>query len=586
MSKVSRRARRKQGETGALQILEEAFHLVRSLELGHFWTLYLGVVPYALGFLYFAADMSRSSFAERDAAFAALVMVALYFWMRYCQAKFCAGLWGVLNPARVRVSIGRLERFGSIVALFLLHAFHLPLLVVGSFFVLPLGWIMAAQQNVNVLALTHDHEGRPLRSIFSKSVQYSHYQWAQNHGLLIVLFFVSVFTWVNLVATCILVPGLGKSIFGIETIFSLSPKAAVMNTTFLLGSFLLLHMAITPLMSAAYVLRCFYAESRETGADLLSRLASSRERRSRELEKEKGGSPGMIVLLVLVIGFCADGARAEEKSKVQSAEESSRVEELRSAIAGTLEQKQYQWQFSRRVVETESEEQETWLGQRIEEIAQSARKILAAVEEWFEAALKRMMEREMPDGDLNNEESFRFFKELSSTASLVLMVLILGLLIWLSMALYRKHRQDEKPVDGSEGVSGLIDLTSEDIVASQLQEDEWLRLAREQIERGEERLAVRALFLATLAHLGEKGLLKIARFKSNRDYRGELGVRARNLRDLRIAFDENTSLFERVWYGLHSIGEGSVDFYLRNHETISRETGKAGRGVIPAIEAK
>lgn len=586
MSKVIRRARRKQGETGALQILEEAFHLVRSLELRHFWTFYSGAVPYALGFLYFAADMSRSSFAERDAAFAALVMVVLYFWKRYCQAKFCAGLWDVLNPVRVRSSIGPLERFGSIVALFLLHAFHVPLLVIGFFFVLPLGWILAAQQNVNVLALTHDHGGRPFRSIFGKSLLYSHHQWAQNHALLIVLFFVSVFTWVNLVATCILVPGLGKSLFGIETIFSLTPRAAVMNTTFLLGSFLLLQMAITPLMNAAYVLRCFYAEARETGADLLSRLATSRERRIRELEKEKGGVPGFVVLLVLVIGFCVDGARAEEKSELQSAGENARVEQLRRSIAETLEQKQYQWQFSRRVVETENEEQDTWLGRRIEEIAQSARKILAAVEDWFEAALKRMMEREMPDGDFNNEKSFKFFKEISSTASLVLMALILGLLIWLSMALYRKHRQDEKPVDSSEGVSGLIDLTSEDIVASQLQEEEWLRLAREQIERGEQRLAVRALFLATLAHLGEKGLLKIARFKSNRDYRGELGIRAKNLDTLRIAFDENLTLFERVWYGLHSIGQGSVDFYLRNHETISRETRKAGRGAIPAIEAK
>lgn len=585
MSKVSRRVRKKRSETGALQILEEAFHLVRSLEVRHFWIFYLGAVPFALGFLYFTADMSRSSLAERDAAFAALVMVALYFWMRYCQAKFCAGLWEALNPGNERRS-GRSGQFGSLAALWFLHAFHVPLLVVGFFFVIPLGWILAAQQNFTVLALTRDHEGRPFRSILGKSVQYSHYEWAQNHGLLIILFFVSLFTWVNIIATCVLVPGFGKSLFGIESVFSLSPAAAIMNTTFLLGSFLLLQMVIAPLMHAAYVLRCFYAESRLTGADLLSRLASSRQKRQLDLTKERGRFAKSVLIVILVTGLGVEGALTQEGTQEGKGGENERVEQFRQSIAETLEQKQYQWQFSRRVVEADTGEEETWIGRRMGEIAESARKILAAVEDWIEKAIKRMMERGRQDSNLDNEQSFKFFKELSSTASLVLVVVILGLLIWLAAVLYRKHRTDEKITDADEGISGVIDLTSEDIVASQLQEEEWLKLAREQIERGEERLAVRALFLATLAHLGEKGLLKIARFKSNRDYRGELGIRARGLNTLRLAFDENTTLFERVWYGLHSIGEGSVDFYLKNHETISRETGKAGRSALPVSEAR
>jgi hypothetical protein len=111
-----------------------------------------------------------------------------------------------------------------------------------------------------------------------------------------------------------------------------------------------------------------------------------------------------------------------------------------------------------------------------------------------------------------------------------------------------------------------------------LQEDEWLRLAREQIEKGEERLAIRALFLATLALLGERNLLKIARFKSNRDYREELFLRARSLQELRRAFDENTGLFERSWYGMHRLAEGALDFYLKNHALIGEESSRAVAG--------
>lgn len=585
MSKLNRRKRQRSSETGALQILEEAFHLIRMLEVRHFWTYYLGAVPFALGLLYFTADMSRSTLAERDAAFTALVMVGLYFWMRFCQAKFCAGLWAVLNPGNDRRT-SRVEQFGILAALWFLHAFQMPLLVVGFFFVLPLGWILAAQQNFSVLAFTRDHKGRPFRSILGRSVSYSHDQWAQNHGLLIILFFVSAFVWVNIIATCVLVPGFGKSLFGIETIFSLSPAAAVMNTTFLLGSFLLLQMVITPLMHAVYVLRCFYAESRMTGADLLSRLDGCRERRSQDEWKERGGYMRSVLILMLVNGLCIDGAFSRDVVDGNQGKEKLRAEQFRGEIAETLEEKQYQWQFSRRVVDREEEGDESWIGQRLEEIAESAREILFAVEDWFKNTLRRMMERGRSERDFDAEEGLKFFKELSSTASLILVVLILGVLIWLAASLYRKFRRDDKSTDVDQGVAGVIDLSSEDIVASQLHEEEWLKLAREQIERGEERLAVRALFLATLAHLGERGLLKIARFKSNRDYRGELGLRARSLGALKLAFDENTTLFERVWYGMHSLGEGSVDFYLKNHETIVRESGKALRAAVPVSEVR
>ena len=259
--------------------------------------------------------------------------------------------------------------------------------------------------------------------------------------------------------------------------------------------------------------------------------------------------------------------------------------QFRREITETLEQKKYQWQLSRRALAREGEEEESWLSLRINEIADSAKKLVDAAGEWFEKTMRRLMERNRADsGDKNPDLSF--FKELSSGVSRALVGLILGLLVWLGFTLYRKHLNRERVEVVDEGVSAPIDLASEDIVATQLHEDEWLRLAREQIGKGEERLAVRALFLATLANLGDRGLLKIARFKSNRDYRSELAMRGRNLGELRSAFDENTTLFERVWYGMHRLGEGSIDFYLKNHETISGESTKAAGPVLPLTGGK
>ena len=62
------------------------------------------------------------------------------------------------------------------------------------------------------------------------------------------------------------------------------------------------------------------------------------------------------------------------------------------------------------------------------------------------------------------------------------------------------------------------DLAAEDLLATQLPEDEWLSLARGLLASGERRLALRAFYLSLLAGLGERKLLVIARHKSNRDY--------------------------------------------------------------------
>jgi hypothetical protein len=95
------------------------------------------------------------------------------------------------------------------------------------------------------------------------------------------------------------------------------------------------------------------------------------------------------------------------------------------------------------------------------------------------------------------------------------------------------------------------DLTNEYVAANALPEDEWLVMARDLVNQGELRLALRAYYLANLAHLAQRQLLSIARFKSNRDYERELARRAHALPRLPGLFHENVLMFERVWYGLH-----------------------------------
>src|SRR5262249_6965086 len=116
-------------------------------------------------------------------------------------------------------------------------------------------------------------------------------------------------------------------------------------------------------------------------------------------------------------------------------------------------------------------------------------------------------------------------------------------------------------------VAAVPDLRSEDVVADQLPEDEWLVLARKLLEEGDLRLALRALFMGSLALLGHRQWISIARFKANREYLLELVRRAHEHVDLQQTFSENIRMFERVWYGKH---EATHDVYQNFLDNVDR----------------
>jgi hypothetical protein len=93
-------------------------------------------------------------------------------------------------------------------------------------------------------------------------------------------------------------------------------------------------------------------------------------------------------------------------------------------------------------------------------------------------------------------------------------------------------------------------------------------MAREQLAAGDLRLALRALYLASLAHLAERGLVKLEKFKSNRDYEREVLRRARALPEVRDAFSDNVGAFDRAWYGLHEVTRDGVSRFEQNLERI------------------
>jgi adenylylsulfate kinase-like enzyme len=82
------------------------------------------------------------------------------------------------------------------------------------------------------------------------------------------------------------------------------------------------------------------------------------------------------------------------------------------------------------------------------------------------------------------------------------------------------------------------------------------------------RLAMRALYLASLAHLAEHEMLTIESYKSNHEYERELKRRAHEQKELISIFSKSIQVFERAWYGMYHIARSEFDSFAKNQKRI------------------
>jgi hypothetical protein len=88
------------------------------------------------------------------------------------------------------------------------------------------------------------------------------------------------------------------------------------------------------------------------------------------------------------------------------------------------------------------------------------------------------------------------------------------------------------------------------------------------MDKGELRLALRALYLATLSLLAHHQLVRLAAAKSNRDYLVELTRRLRGKPEAVQLFRDNIRLFEASWYGTHAVDSNIIETMLANHQQV------------------
>jgi uncharacterized membrane protein YuzA (DUF378 family) len=543
--------RRQEGRP-AFDLIEEATHRLRTAPVATLAVYYLGAIPFVLGLLYFWADMSRSPFAGQHLVDSSLGLAALFLWMKFWQVIFARRLRAHITadpPPRWTV-----RRWGRV---FLTQAFVQPsglfLLPLSLIPLLPAAWVYAFYQNVTAL-----DDGGPAGTtpLLKKSWKQALLWPRQNQLVLTILAGFGFYVFLNWAVTGLVLPHLVKMLFGIESIFTRS-TFSMLNTTFFAGMFGLTYLCLDPILKAVYILRCFYGESLESGEDLRA-----------ELNSVAMASPSSVVIVVLWLGLlyavparAADAPAPAPPTVATPASSPVPPAELDRAINRTIHEDKYTWRMPREKI-VDPDASEGVIAQFFDKVGAMLRKWARAVSDWLDKWWRKLFRHPQTYPGSRNA-GYGWIESLQ----LLLYGLVAVVLAALAVLLYRVWRQRQAPVVvASEPIQPVPDINDENVGADQLPGDSWTKLARELLERGELRLALRAFYFASLAHLASRNLISIARFKSNREYERELRRRGHSFPDLLSVFGDNLGSFERIWYGLHDVDPGLVDRFAANVE--------------------
>jgi hypothetical protein len=556
-----RKPANKNNAPGAVELIEESVHLLRSAPAAA-WVIYLaGAVPWVLGLGYFWA--STSWFAPRPEAilWQALGLAALYMILKVTQAEFCGRLRAVrFGTAPAPFSWRGLVRTAARQAR--VQGWAMPLLPLASLVLLPLGVTWMFFENATALAATPDAEGDTLERRSRREAM----RWpGPAHVALLLFSGVWLCVWLNIASTFYAVPWLARTLLGVENMFGLSGWSA-MNSTLLALVSILTWLAVDPLVKTYHVLRTFYGEARHTGEDL-------------RLELRRTSSRGALIRAAVFALALGGFAGAIPGTGVLRAAESTvarpSVEQVDGALDEALRSRDFRWSLQP-LPNAEMAGEDDGMIKRfvrqgfelVEQVIRDIRDLLKRLADWIDGWFKDKKKEEKSKPVETKPGAG--FDGLVRPMLYTLLGLCFIALVWILWTSWKKRPVAPRTLLPVAAVALPPDLNDEKLEASRLPSHEWLELARSQLARGEWRLALRALYLGSLANLAARGLVNLARAKTNLDYERELTRRAAGRAVLVAGFRQRRLSFECVWYGRVSAEETQVRAWLAELE---REEG-------------
>ncbi len=520
-------------------------HLLRTAPGWMLSAYYLGSVPFVLGLLYFWADMCRSANAHEYSAAAALGLAVLFVWMKVWQSIFALRVGQRIsgNPPYS----ASLRQIASMTASqTLIQATRFIVIPVAALLAVPFGYCYAFYHNATVcVGPDFQDAGFTCRRAWKLAKLWPR----QNHLLIAILWLFGFVVFLNVSITTLIVPQMIKSLIGVETIFTLSGIRMIFNSTFLIAMLGMTYLFLDPLIKTVYVLRCFYGTALNSGEDLKSEL-------NRFLDPARGIIAGLLVFILCTAPFTS---WAESQASVSP-------DELDQSIEKIMNRPEFSWRMPRPTADRKESETGGPLADALKWLLGMIKRGIDTIGKWISSFLD-WLESLLPQREKNTASETKNWVTPVRMVLIVLLGLLLAMLALMVIRIWRR-RQTRPDTTVSAATIPVPDLTDEKVKADDLSTSRWLSLAGELAEKGELRLAMRALYLATLAHLAEREMITIESYKSNREYEVELKRRAHEYRELISLFSESLNLFERAWYGMCHIAQSEFDGFARNHKRI------------------
>jgi hypothetical protein len=534
---------------GAVELLEESVGLVRRASAVDLCCYALGTLPFVFYLLFFFAQRTGAA-GIADLVPQSLALSLLFLWMKYWQSVYARRLLAGLRNVRPESVFPA----GPAVVQATLQPWCFLVLPVALLLTIPFGWCYAFFQNVTVLGA----EGT-VGTVFRRSYRQAVLFPAQNLLVITIVLVLFLVVFVNLCATAVLLPMLLKKLLGVETAFSRSRSFYFLfNTSFLAFLAALTYLCVDPFVKAAYVLRCYYGECVETGADLLTEVRVLRRTPGKTVAALLAG----VSLLAAVAALPAEASSGAVGASARSIpSRSAEGRELDRAIVEVMKRQEFSWPSLREARQGKNHRIPGFLDPLFTTLKDWAHQVgrwIGRVFDWLADHLLRKSRNTKPsvgwDGSAWTVPVLMY-------GLLAILLSVCGVMLWRRI---NKRRQGAVPAPPAAAVPEP-DIRDEAVTPGELSGDRWHRLAGELLASGEMRLAIRALYFASIAHLAEAGLLSMDRAKSDRDYERELARRAHSRPSLLSAFSGNVSLFQRVWYGMHPVDSDLVDTFTANY---------------------
>jgi Domain of unknown function (DUF4129) len=524
---------------GPIDVLDSAVCVLRQAGLGALLLHWTGSVPFALGLLLVRKQVTNPRTTDLACAVDALALVALLIWMNCWRAAFAGRVRRqLMDDLRPRQTLRGLIHLIAVQAL----ACGTKLLVLpfAALIVFPLPQVVAFYRNAAVLA------GGPLedpRGALTRARQLARFQPELSWVLLPLFCFLGLVVWLNVLVAIGALPQLVRILTGYESTFSRSGWFFVANKMFILLTLCIAWLLFDPFVQTVYCVRCYQAESLETGEDLRGGI-----RRLRASQVLQGAIRSVAIVGTLLLAMALPGQAAlPPLSPLSSAsmEQASRIA-LRSA--------EYDWRLP-------------------------PPPSLARNTPWIVSLTDRILASTKKLGDAVGSLVDRFFKWLGSQLggaeprggalpvrgmhwtvwAAIAIATAAG--IFMAMRVLRSRRVKAEPA-AAEGTFA-IRLDAEDLTADRLPEDQWLALAERSLLEENLRLALRAFYLASLAWMGRAEFISIHPGKTNREYELELRRRSRAFPEAGALFGTNVLAFEKAWYGLREVAMDEITEFRR-----------------------